>query len=316
MILKALVLKKFEFDKGNCLFQPINRVYYLSNRPHFLWVYRRDNPMITHRVFLRRPEVTYGITGTALQWFRSYLTGRTQRVYINQTYSDDFPLPHGVPQGSCLGPLLFTMYASKLFDVVKNHLPNIHAYADDTQIYLSFKLDSTAGEQDAITALQDCITDIRSWMIADRLKLNDDKTEFMIIGTRAQLDKVNVSEIVVGQAKVPAVTIVRNLGTWLDTNLTMSAHINETCQAAIYHLYNIKRISRYLSYDDRKSIVQAVIMSRIDYCNSLLVGVPSTQLSKLQRLQNAAARLVSNVAKYDHITPTLVNLHWLPVMYG
>ena len=119
----------------------------------------------------------------------------------------------------------------------------------------------------------------------------------MIIGTRAQLDKVNVFQIVVGQAKVPAVTIVRNLGTWLDTNLTMSAHINETCQAAIYHLYNIKRISRYLSYDDRKSIVQAVIMSRIDYCNSLLVSVPSTQLSKLQRLQNGAARLVSNVAK-------------------
>ena len=169
-------------------------------------------------------------------------------------------------------------------------IPNIHGYADDTQIYLSFKPDSTAGEQDAITALQDCITDIRSWMITNRLKLNDDKTEFMIIVTRAQIDKVNVSEIVVGQAKVPVVTIVRNLGTWLDTKLTMSAHINETCQAAIYHLYNIKRISKYLSYDDRKSIVRAVIMSRIDYCNSLLVGVPSTQLSinysvyKMQRL--------------------------------
>ena len=173
---------------------------------------------------------------------------------------------------------------------------------------------STAEEQDAITALQDCISDIRTWMIADSLKLNDDKTKFMIIGTHAQLDKVNVSEIVVRQAKVPAVTIIRKVGTWLDTNLTMSAYINETCQVAIYHLYNIKRISRYLSYDDRKSIVEANIMSRIDYCNSLLVGVSSTQLSKLQRLQNAAARLVSNVVKYDHITPTLVNLHWLPVM--
>ena len=110
-----------------------------------------------------------------------------------------------------------------------------------------------------------------------------EKTEFMITGARVQLDKHNVSEIVVGQAKVPAVMIVRNLRAWLDTNLTMSAHINETCQAAIYHLYNIKRITRYLSYDDRKSIVQAVIMSRIDYCNSLLVGVQSTQLNKLQR---------------------------------
>ena len=75
---------------------------------------------VDHQVLLRRLEVTYGITGTALQWFRSYLTGRTQRVYINQTYSDDFALPHGVPQGSCLGPLLFTMYASKLFEVVES----------------------------------------------------------------------------------------------------------------------------------------------------------------------------------------------------
>ena len=70
-----------------------------------------------------------------------------------------------------------------------------------------------------------------------------------------------------------------------------------------------------MSFDDRKSIVQAVIMSRIDYCNSLLVGVPAVQLNKLQRLQNAAARLVSNVAKYDHITPTLVELQWLPVRF-
>ena len=176
--------------------------------------------------------------------------------------------------------------------------------------------DSAAGEQDVIAALQDCITDIRSWMMADKLKLNDDKTEFMIIGTRSQLAKVNVSEIVVGHAKVPAVTTVRNLGAWLDANLTMSAHINKTCQSVIiYHLHNIGRIRKYLSYDDRKSIVQAVIMSRIDYCNSLLVGVPAVQLSKLQRLQNAAARLVSNVAKYDHITSTLVKLHWLPVRF-
>ena len=104
------------------------------------------------------------------------------------------------------------MFASKLFEVVKSHLPEVHAYADDTQTYTSFMPDSVAGEQDAIAALQNCITDIRSWITADKLKLNDDKTEFMIIGTRAQLDKANVSEIVVGHTKVPAVTTVKNLG--------------------------------------------------------------------------------------------------------
>ena len=123
--------------------------------------------------------------------------------------------------------------------------------------------DTTAGEQDGITAPQECITDIRNWMIADRLKLNDDKTEFTIIGSRTQLDKVNVSEIVVGQAKVLAIMIVRNL--------SMSAHKNNTCQALIYHMYNIKCNSKYLRYDDGKFIVQSVIMSliHVDYCNSL-----------------------------------------------
>ena len=94
----------------------------------------------------------------------------------------------------------------------------------------------------------------------------------------------------------------------------MSAHINKTCQSVIYHLHNIGRIRKYLSYDDSESIVQAVIMSRIDYCNSLLVGVPAVQLSKLQRLQNAAACLVSNVACM--ITLLLHLLSYIDSQYG
>ncbi|CAB3984911.1 Hypothetical predicted protein [Paramuricea clavata] len=96
---------------------------------------------VDHQVLLRSLEVSFGITGTALKWFKSYLTNRSQRVLINGNYSESFSLPHGVPQGSCLGPLLFTIYASKLFEIVKCHLPDVHAYADDTQLYLSFKPD-------------------------------------------------------------------------------------------------------------------------------------------------------------------------------
>lgn len=123
---------------------------------------------VDHQVLLRRLEITYGITGSALNWFRSYLTNRTQRVYLHETYSDVFPLTHGVPQGSCLGPLLFSLYASKLIEIVKTHLPDVHAYADDFQIYISFKPNSATGEQDAIAAIEKCIEDIRSWMIVDR----------------------------------------------------------------------------------------------------------------------------------------------------
>ena len=138
---------------------------------------------VDHQVLLLRLEVSFGITGTALKWFKSYLTNRSERVLINGNYSESFSLSHGVPQGSCLGPLLFTIYASKLFEIVKCHLPDVHAYADDTQLYLYFKPDGAAtNELDVICALQNCIKDIRTWM-------NEGKTEFLIIGTAAQLKK-------------------------------------------------------------------------------------------------------------------------------
>ena len=270
---------------------------------------------VDHQVLLRRLQVTFGITGNALSWFRSYLSGRSQRVVINGSHSRDFPLLHGVPQGSCLGPLLFIIYSSKLFEVIKNHLPDAHAYADDTQLYISFKPDSTACELEAVTALQNCIADIKTWMTVDKLKLNDDKTEFLIIGTRAQLEKINITELRMGQVMVSSVSNARNLGTWFDNILSMETAINKTCQSVIYHLHNIRRIKRFLCFEDRKTIVQAVVMSRIDYCNSLLFGVSSTHLMKLQRVQNAAARLVCSIPKHEHITPSLIRLHWLPVKF-
>ena len=92
---------------------------------------------VDHDILLARLKSIVGINGTALNWFTSYLSNRSQRVSLNGCISDSFRLPHGVPQGSCLGPLLFTIYSSKLFEVIKYHLPQAHAYADDTQLYLS-----------------------------------------------------------------------------------------------------------------------------------------------------------------------------------
>ena len=128
-----------------------------------------------------------GVTDTALQWFPSYFFNRSQRVLVERCKSDRCHLSSGGHQGSCLGPLLSGIYASKRCEVMKGHLPKVHAYADDTQLYLSFKPGNTATRLGALTAIERCIIGIRRWMLIDKLRINDGNTELMIIGTRQQL---------------------------------------------------------------------------------------------------------------------------------
>ena len=112
---------------------------------------------VNHQVLLKRLESCFGRSGTALHWFKSYLDGRSQRICVEGCYSKKFRLQHGVPQGSCLGPLLFTIYASKLFQIVKAHLSDVRAYADDTQLYLSSNAGSEDNQTEAVDAAQECI---------------------------------------------------------------------------------------------------------------------------------------------------------------
>ena len=220
-----------------------------------------------------------------------------------------------MPQGSCLGSLLYTIYASELLDIIEKHLPDAHTYADDTQLYRSFKPAATSSQADAIAAMEACIKDIRAWMSRNKLMLNSGKTEVMIIGTRQQLTKVELRSLHVGDVEVSPVGLVRNLNTWLDENMNMVTHINKTCKASYFHLYNTRRIRKFLTKEATETLVHALIMGRVDYCNCLLFGLPSIHLSKLQRVQNSAARLVCSVPRYEDITSVLFSLHWLPLYY-
>ena len=199
------------------------------------------------------------------------------------------------------------MYASKLFEVIKNHLPNAHSYADDIQFYLAFKPDSS---------MERCIRAVRAWMIIDKLKLNEEKNEFMLIGTQQQLVKIRSDSLLVGETHVPPVNEARNLGVWFDSNFQFHSHIKKTCQSAFYSLYNIRRIRRYLPLEAAKTLVQAMVISRVDSCNAILYGLPAIHIRKLQCVQNAAASLLANTAPYSHITPVMIDLHWYPLNLG
>ena len=124
-----------------------------------------------------RPKL--GLNGTALSWFCSYLSGRTQRISVRGALLNVFNLRYGVLQGSCLGPLLFNIYSSKIFDNVGRHLPKLHCYADDSQLYLSFNPSCAFSQDEPIRSMETCILDVKQWTTSDKLMLNDDKTEFI-----------------------------------------------------------------------------------------------------------------------------------------
>ena len=224
-------------------------------------------------ILLTRLRLKLGLNGTALSCLCSYLSGRTQRISVQGALSNVFHLRYGVPQGSCLGPVLFNIYSSKIFDIVGRHLPSVHCYADDSQLYLSFNPSCAVTQDEAIRSMETCISDVKQWMIADKLMLNDDKTKFIVIASRHLLKKSAINTIRVGYCDVGKVSVVRNMGVWFDDQLTMALHITKICSVAATRIHSF-------------------INSRIYYCNSLLYGVPKYHMDKLQRVQNAAVRLV------------------------
>ncbi|XP_076836631.1 uncharacterized protein LOC143482216 isoform X1 [Brachyhypopomus gauderio] len=156
-----------------------------------------------------------------------------------------------------------------------------------------------------------CLSDISSWMAAHHLKLNPSKTELLFIpgATGPQQDLAISFE---NSLIVPSKD-ARNLGVTLDDQLSFSAHITNLTRSCRYFLYNIRRIRPFLSQEASQVLVQSLVISRLDYCNSLLAGLPLQVIRPLQLIQNAAARLVFNLPKFTHVTPLLRSLHWLPM---
>ena len=245
---------------------------------------------VDHDTLLHRLQLTIGVNGKVLSWFSSYLSGRSEQIAINDSVSAEVEVHCGVPQGFCLGQLLFTLYSRKFFEIIKHHFPTVHFYADDTQVFILFCPNESLNQLIAAESLESCIDYIRAWMLHDNLKLNDEKTELLIIGTPQQLDKGLITHIRVGNANIYPVPVARNLGSWFDANISMTDHISKYCSSSCYYLYNLRQIRKYLSNKSTESLVHAFVLSRLDYCNSLLYGLPNCSLIKLQRVQNACAR--------------------------
>ena len=264
---------------------------------------------IDQELLLQRLSERFGIHGIVLAFFRSYLTGRSQFVNINNTDSDKHMLFCGVPQGSVLGPQLFTMYISPVEDIINAHGLEKMQYADDTQIYTIFKKSETTT---VLSRLEQCIDDVKAWMIQNKLKLNDSKTELIHV-TSQFINSAQLPPVTIGTSLIEPSPEARDLGILVDDKLSLNNHVTNICRTATYAIWKISQIRKYLDNAQTERLVHAFITSHLDNCNSLLYGLPCAQIDKLQRIQNTAARLITRTKKYDHISGVLEQLHWLPI---
>jgi len=185
-------------------------------------------------------------------------------------------------------------------------------YADDTSLYVSVK-PSEVG--DAVEQMVDCVSLVQRWMCSHQLKMNEDKTEYLIISSKQTARKISPPPLAIGSSEIAPSTSARYLGVTIDRYISMDTHITNLCRNSFMQLRNIAKLRPCIDKESLECIIHGFVTSRLDYCNSLLCGLPSTSLHRLQLIQNTAARILTGTPKREHITPVLRTLHWLPVEY-
>ena len=275
---------------------------------------------IDHQILSQRLNNTFGIRDKALDLISSYLSDRTSTVKIANSSSDTTAMPYGVPQGSVLGPVLFLLYVAPLYNVVRSAATGSHSqilfhqYADDTQLYLPIPRLQCSSH---LELLESCTESIFVWLTANGLALNPSKSESIIFfnpHSKPQRDLANsLSCMTVAGTRVTVSASIKNLGVILDNRLSFDNQVSAVCKSCFFHLRALRKIRASITLDIAKTVACSIVSTRLDYCNALYAGLSATNLSRLQRIQNAAARIVTQSSRRSHASPILSDLHWLPV---
>ena len=250
-----------------------------------------------------------GASPEVVKWFKSYLTGRTQFVRIRTAVSSPLEITYAVPQGAILCPLLFSIYVNELPQVPRHS--RLKSHVDDSKMFLSFCINDA---NNAKEHLQQDLSQVAKSCSEIYLLINPKKPKYLLIGTRQLLQNLPsdmslnfLSEII---TLAPA---ANDLGLIMDTHLTYDQHITEVVSSCMSKLSQINRSSKCFNKETLPLLISALVMNKLLCCSSVWSNTSAKNINKLQLVQNFACRIVTNTKKFDHITPKMRELNWLPV---
>ena len=252
-----------------------------------------------HRLIIAKLKAA-GLCDDALTWVSSYLSGRSQKVVTGTKESGWEAIINGVPQGSVLGPLLFTVLVSDIKDAIKRG--RYHLYADDTQLYYTCKVEEV---NETIDKINSDLENISNFSVKNCLKLNAGKSKFIIIGSRPNLKKlktIQLKHIKMGGEIIEREHEVKNLGVTFDETMSWVRHVNLSVAKSYGKLKNVWRFNKFLSQKSKLCICEAYILSNFNYCDLILQNMTKLLKEKIQKCQNRCVRFIYGLRKYDHIS--------------
>ena len=267
---------------------------------------------VNHTILLDVFNSYFGISEHALSWISSYLSSRRFQVQVGHLTYKMGKIDFSVPQGSIVGLILFNCYASTLMEIIPERKDSfLSGYADDHAVIHSFNLDNNNINQ----IIENDIEKIKMWMEDNQLKMNNAKTEFIVIGTSSSLQKNTLDHIEMGNTKIQQSSNIKFLGILLDETLSFKDHIQNRSKKANYNLRLVRNIQKYIDTDSTKMLLCTLVLSQLDYANSILSRSPKTIIKPYQTVQNFAARVAYKKSRRDDVYMCLQQLHWLPVKY-
>ena len=261
-----------------------------------------------HRLILAKLKAA-GFQDEALSWILSYLLERKQKVVTNLGESRWIDIKNGVPQGSILGPLLFLVLVSDLYKSISNG--QYHMYADDTQLYYHCSVNQIVS---VISKINTDLENVQLFSDNNCLKLNTGKSNFIIIGSRVNLNKLkdkNLPPIVLNNDIIERKHHVKNLGVIFDECFTWTKQVNKVISSAFFKLKQVSRFKIFLSHDSKVNVCESYVLCHFNYCDSVFFNISEFLKHKIQKTQNTCLRFIYGLRKYDHISSCLKDLDTL-----